>query len=116
MTNQYAESETHLVAPRLSVFHILVTVVNASMMAASYTTRETAMATAVDWVEGEAETRLLGSPEVRYKEARRFVEGQGGQMEIIVSLIWGEIRPYSDAAAPPCVPSKQTVVVNQYTA
>lgn len=58
-------------------------------MAAAHVTREGAMTAAVAWVEVEAETRLNGSLEERYEKARRHVEGQGGRMEIIVSLLFG---------------------------
>jgi len=72
-----------------SVF-ILTTCVQGSLMAAAHATRESAMAAAVEWVEGDAETRLGGSLEGRYEQARRHVEGQGGQMEIIRSPILGQ--------------------------
>jgi len=69
---------------------ILTTCVQGSLMAAAYTTRESAMEAAVGWVEGEAETILSGSLGKRYEQAWRHVEGQGGQMEIILSLVFKE--------------------------
>ncbi len=68
--------------------YILVTSVQGSLMAAVHTTRESAMAAALDWVEGEAETRLSESLAERYETARRFVEGHGEKMEIIISPEW----------------------------
>ena len=67
---------------------ILTTCVQGSLMAAAYTTRESAMATAVEFAQGEAETRLSGSLAERYEKARRHVEEQGGQIDIIVSPIF----------------------------
>jgi hypothetical protein len=71
---------------------ILVTSVQGSLIAAVHTTRESAMAAAVGGVEGEAETRLSGSLEERYEKARCHVEGQGGQMEITKSLLFGQAQ------------------------
>lgn len=71
---------------------ILVMSVQGILMAAAHTTRESAMAAAVEWVAGEAETRLSGSLEGRYEQARRHVEGQGGQMEIIRSPVFGPVQ------------------------
>ena len=71
--------------------YVLVTSVQSSLMAAIHTTRESTMAAAVDWVEGEAETRLTGSLVERYERARQHVVGQGGQMEIILSPIFGPV-------------------------
>lgn len=68
---------------------ILVTSVQSCLMAAAHTTRESAMAAAGEWVEGEAETRLTGSLDERYEKARQHVVGQGEQMEIILSPIFG---------------------------
>jgi len=58
-------------------------------MAAAHTTREGAMAAAVEWVASEAETRLSGLLAERYEKARRFVVGRGGRMEIVESLPFG---------------------------
>lgn len=60
-------------------------------MAAAHTTREVAMIAAVEFVQDQAETRLTGSLEERYENARHYVVGQGGQMEIIMSPIWGRV-------------------------
>lgn len=53
--------------------------------------KSTAMAAAVDWVEAEAETRLTGSLDELYQQARRHVKRQGGQMEIVMSPVWGRV-------------------------
>lgn len=70
--------------------YILVTSVQGSLMAAAHTTREAAMIAAVDWVEAEAETRLTVSLDERFQQAHRHVIGQGGQMAVLVTPIFGD--------------------------
>ena len=72
--------------------YVLVTVVDDAIMAAVHATREGATTAAVEWVASEAETRLSGSLAERYEQARRFVEGRGGRMEIIGSPIFGHVQ------------------------
>lgn len=79
----------------LGVF-ILTTCVQDSLMTAAHTARGSAMEAAVAWVEGEAEARLRGSLEEQSEGARRFVEGRGGQMEIIGSLLLGQTQRSSE--------------------
>ena len=85
---QQAETDQRASDLRTDNLYVLVTSVQGSLMAAVHTTREGAMAAAVDWVQGEAETRLTGTLIERYERARRFVKGQGGRMEIILSPVW----------------------------
>lgn len=65
-----------------------VTSVQGCLMAAVHTTRDSAMAAAVDWVKSDAETWFSGSLAERYERAQLYVVGQGGQMEIIGSPIF----------------------------
>ncbi len=89
---QQAVGKNPAIESHLGGVYVLVTSVQGSLMAAVHTTREGAMAAAVDWVEGEAETRLSGSLDEQYEKARRYLIGQGGQMKIIVSPIFGQVR------------------------
>lgn len=70
--------------------YVLVTVVDDAIMAAVHATREGAMTAAVDWVQGEAETRMDGGLDERYEKAQRHVERQGGQMEIVSSPLFSQ--------------------------
>ena len=69
--------------------YFFVTSVQGCLMAAVQTTCEAAMADAVEMVEAESETTLLCSLDERYETARRFMDGQSEQMEIIASPIFG---------------------------
>lgn len=58
-----------------------VTMGNAQMTA-KFPTAEEAMTVLICWVESEAETLLRGEVEERYAAARRWIEQQGGVVEL----------------------------------
>lgn len=92
IADRKTEVEKHVRAAALrhqAGVYILATSIQGSLMAAAHTTREAAMAAAVEFVQGEARTQFSGSLEEQYERARRHVVGQGGQMEIIASRIFG---------------------------
>ncbi len=71
--------------------HILVTSVVGSLVAAAHTTCQGAMAAAVNWVEGVAETRLNGSLKERFERACRHMAGQGERIKIVSNPILSRV-------------------------
>lgn len=51
-------------------------------MSAEFPNRPEAMTVLICWVESEAETLLQGDAEERYAAARKWIEQQGGVVEI----------------------------------
>ena len=62
---------------------ILATVCQGVTMTAQFLGEREAMEAAVNWIEGEAQTRLTGDLRTRWLKARAWWTGQGGTIEII---------------------------------
>ena len=62
--------------------YTLMTTVNDATMSADFGTEQAAQGAAVSWVEGQADTILLGDLHTRWAKARAWWCGQGGTMDV----------------------------------